>query len=217
MLADFRAAALRLLSEGLTPEQAAERLDHRRLGDFYLRAPDYWYPLDDAAKIYPMSMTDGWMSVFRLSAWLDAPVAPELLPEFSRQLGERASEAAMRSRLGTTAAMVRALGRVPLFIKRPAARLAYGFLGERAFTSTLSNLGRAALPEELARHVGKLGFVLGTGEQCRASCAMVTFGGTALLSITKLTEDPTFEKWLCTLFERAGVPFELEGSVLYGA
>lgn len=79
MLADFRAAALRLLSEGLTPEQAAERLDHRRLGDFYLRAPDYWYPLDDAAKIYPMSMTDGWMSVFRLSAWLDAPVAPELL------------------------------------------------------------------------------------------------------------------------------------------
>ncbi len=119
--------------------------------------------------------------------------------------------------LGTTAAMVRALGRVPLFIKRPAARLAYGFLGERAFTSTLSNLGRAALPEELARHVGKLGFVLGTGKQCRASCAMVTFGGTALLSITKLTEDPTFEKWLCTLFERAGVPFELEGSVLYGA
>lgn len=452
MLADLRAAARRLLQDGLTPAQAAERLDHRRLGDFYLRAPDYWYPLDDAAKVYPMSMTDGWMSVFRLSAWLDAPVEPELLQaalhfvlprfpffatrvrrgvfwhyidaekrrfevrpeteppcapmdisaggaqafrvvyfgervsveffhiltdgtgglaflsallteylrllgladgpagpaeadthgeecenaferfasdcppaggfsegpavqlrgrlakqrparilhleldaarlaaaakargctvtalvlafmaeaahcasdesrgciriqvpvnmrkfcpsktlrnfsmycsvsapwaeagdaeglmaEFSRQLGERASEAAMRGMLGTTSAMVRALGKVPLFLKRPAARLAYGFLGERAFTSTLSNLGRAALPEGTARHVRKLGFVLGTAEQSRAACGLVSYGGVALLSVTKLTEDPAFERRLCALFERAGVPFVLEGSVLYGA
>lgn len=79
MLADFHRAAEKLIADGATPEEAAERLDFERLGDFYLRRADYWYPLDDAAKIYPMSMTDGWMSVFRLSAYLDAPVEPELL------------------------------------------------------------------------------------------------------------------------------------------
>lgn len=364
LISDFRRAAEVLVSRGLSPAKAAARLGHERLGDFYLSAPDYWYPLDDAAKIYPMSMTDGWMSVFRLSAYLDAPVEPSLLqlaldltmprfpffatkikrgvfwhyidgvkrrftvqpetelpcapmnvaagdsqsfrvlyygrrvsveffhiltdgtgglafltalllafmteaahaasdesrgdisiqvpvnmrkfcpsktlrnfsmycsvrtpwaeageaerllPDITRQLSERASETAMRGMLASTAEMVRLLGRVPLAVKRPAARIAYGFLGERAFTSTLSNLGAAKLPPEVEAHVEKLDFVLGTGERARAACAMVTLKGRALLSVTKLTDDKTFETRLLSLLEGAGVPVKLSGSMPYGA
>ena len=364
LISDFRRAAEVLVSRGLSPAEAAARLGHERLGDFYLSAPDYWYPLDDAAKIYPMSMTDGWMSVFRLSAYLDAPVEPSLLqlaldltmplfpffttkikrgvfwhyidgvkrrftvqpetelpcapmnvaagdsqsfrvlyygrrvsvelfhiltdgtgglafltalllafmteaahaasdesrgdisiqvpvnmrkfcpsktlrnfamycsvrtpwaeageaerllPDITRQLSERASETAMRGMLASTAEMVRLLGRVPLAVKRPAARIAYGFLGERAFTSTLSNLGAAKLPPEVEAHVEKLDFVLGTGERARAACAMVTLKGLALLSVTKLTDDKTFETRLLSRLEGAGVPVKLSGSMPYGA
>lgn len=364
LISDFRRAAEVLVSRGLSPAEAAARLGHERLGDFYLSAPDYWYPLDDAAKIYPMSMTDGWMSVFRLSAYLDAPVEPSLLqlaldltmprfpffatkikrgvfwhyidgvkrrftvqpetelpcapmnvaagdsqsfrvlyygrrvsveffhiltdgtgglafltalllafmteaahaaseesrgdisiqvpvnmrkfcpsktlrnfsmycsvrtpwaeageaerllPDITRQLSERASETAMRGMLASTAEMVRLLGRVPLAVKRPAARIAYGFLGERAFTSTISNLGAAKLPPEVEAHVEKLDFVLGTGERARAACAMVTLKGLALLSVTKLTDDKTFETRLLSLLEGAGVPVKLSGSMPYGA
>lgn len=364
LISDFRRAAEVLVSRGLSPAEAAARLGHERLGDFYLSAPDYWYPLDDAAKIYPMSMTDGWMSVFRLSAYLDAPVEPSLLqlaldltmprfpffatrikrgvfwhyidgvkrrftvqpetelpcapmnvaagdsqsfrvlyygrrvsveffhiltdgtgglafltalllafmteaahaasdesrgdisiqvpvnmrkfcpsktrrnfsmycsvrtpwaeageaerllPDITRQLSERASETAMRGMLASTAEMVRLLGRVPLAVKRPAARIAYGFLGERAFTSTLSNLGAAKLPPEVEAHVEKLDFVLGTGERARAACAMVTLKGLALLSVTKLTDDKTFETRLLSILEGAGVPVKLRGSMPYGA
>lgn len=364
LISDFRRAAEVLVSRGLSPAEAAARLGHERLGDFYLSAPDYWYPLDDAAKLYPMSMTDGWMSVFRLSAYLDAPVEPSLLqlaldltmprfpffatrikrgvfwhyidgvkrrftvqpetelpcapmnvaagdsqsfrvlyygrrvsveffhiltdgtgglafltalllafmteaahaasdesrgdisiqvpvnmrkfcpsktlrnfsmycsvrtpwaeageaerllPDITRQLSERASETAMRGMLASTAEMVRLLGRVPLAVKRPAARIAYGFLGERAFTSTLSNLGAAKLPPEVEVHVEKLDFVLGTGERARAACAMVTLKGLALLSVTKLTDDKTFETRLLSLLEGAGVPVKLSGSMPYGA
>lgn len=364
LISDFRRAAEVLVSRGLSPAEAAARLGHERLGDFYLSAPDYWYLLDDAAKIYPMSMTDGWMSVFRLSAYLDAPVEPSLLqlaldltmprfpffatrikrgvfwhyidgvkrrftvqpetelpcapmnvaagdsqsfrvlyygrrvsvelfhiltdgtgglafltalllafmteaahaasdesrgdisiqvpvnmrkfcpsktlrnfamycsvrtpwaeageaerllPDITRQLSERASETAMRGMLASTAEMVRLLGRVPLAVKRPAARIAYGFLGERAFTSTLSNLGAAKLPPEVEAHVEKLDFVLGTGERARAACAMVTLKGLVLLSVTKLTDDKTFETRLLSLLEGAGVPVKLSGSMPYGA
>lgn len=364
LISDFRRAAEVLVSRGLSPAEAAARLGHERLGDFYLSAPDYWYLLDDAAKIYPMSMTDGWMSVFRLSAYLDAPVEPSLLqlaldltmprfpffatrikrgvfwhyidgvkrrftvqpetelpcapmnvaagdsqsfrvlyygrrvsvelfhiltdgtgglafltalllafmteaahaasdesrgdisiqvpvnmrkfcpsktlrnfsmycsvrtpwaeageaerllPDITRQLSERASETAMRGMLASTAEMVRLLGRVPLAVKRPAARIAYGFLGERAFTSTLSNLGAAKLPPEVEAHVEKLDFVLGTGERARAACAMVTLKGLALLSVTKLTDDKTFETRLLSILEGAGVPVKLRGSMPYGA
>lgn len=364
LISDFRRAAEVLVSRGLSPAEAAARLGHERLGDFYLSAPDYWYLLDDAAKIYPMSMTDGWMSVFRLSAYLDAPVEPSLLqlaldltmprfpffatrikrgvfwhyidgvkrrftvqpetelpcapmnvaagdsqsfrvlyygrrvsvelfhiltdgtgglafltalllafmteaahavsdesrgdisiqvpvnmrkfcpsktlrnfsmycsvrtpwaeageaerllPDITRQLSERASETAMRGMLASTAEMVRLLGRVPLAVKRPAVRIAYGFLGERAFTSTLSNLGAAKLPPEVEAHVEKLDFVLGTGERARAACAMVTLKGLVLLSVTKLTDDKTFETRLLSLLEGAGVPVKLSGSMPYGA
>ena len=364
LISDFRRAAEVLVSRGLSPAEAAARLGHERLVYFYLSAPDYLYPLDDAAKIYPMSMTDGWMSVFRLSAYLDAPVEPSLLqlaldltmprfpffatkikrgvfwhyidgvkrrftvqpetelpcapmnvaagdsqsfrvlyygrrvsveffhiltdgtgglafltalllafmteaahaasdesrgdislqgpvnmrkfcpsktlrnfsmycsvrtpwaeageaerllPDITRQLSERASETAMRGMLASTAEMVRLLGRVPLAVKRPAARIAYGFLGERAFTSTLSNLGAAKLPPEVEVHVEKLDFVLGTGERARAACAMVTLKGLALLSVTKLTDDKTFETRLLSLLEGAGVPVKLSGSMPYGA
>lgn len=375
LISDFRRAAEVLVSRGLSPAEAAARLGHERLGDFYLSAPDYWYPLDDAAKIYPMSMTDGWMSVFRLSAYLDAPVEPSLLQlaldltmprfpffatkikrgvfwhyidgvkrrftvqpetelpcapmnvaagdsqsfrvlyygrrvsveffhiltdgtgglafltallwEYLRLSGEaperpgpvetepcgeecenaftrwaaqgqetgggfterpavqlrgrlarvrparilhfeldaQALRLAAKARGGTvtalllasTAEMVRLLGRVPLAVKRPAARIAYGFLGERAFTSTLSNLGAAKLPPEVEAHVEKLDFVLGTGERARAACAMVTLKGRALRSVTKLTDDKTFETRLLSLLEGAGVPVKLSGSMPYGA
>ena len=149
--------------------------------------------------------------------WAEAGEAERLLPDITRQLSERASETAMRGMLASTAEMVRLLGRVPLAVKRPAARIAYGFLGERAFTSTISNLGAAKLPPEVEAHVEKLDFVLGTGERARAACAMVTLKGLALLSVTKLTDDKTFETRLLSLLEGAGVPVKLSGSMPYGA
>ena len=46
---------------------------------------------------------------------------------------------------------------------------------------------------------------------------MVTLGDRAVLTVTKLTEDPAFENRLTELFEVAGVPVRLSGSMLYGA
>ena len=50
-----------------------------RLGGFYARPATVWYPLDNAAKIYPLSMTRGKMAIFRLSVYLKEPVVPEIL------------------------------------------------------------------------------------------------------------------------------------------
>ena len=47
--------------------------------DFILGRRLRWFPLDSAAKIYPLSMTHGRMAVFRLSAYLKEEVIPELL------------------------------------------------------------------------------------------------------------------------------------------
>lgn len=79
ILQDFYAALLYYHQAGLSLQEACQRLGVENLGGFYARPPILWYSLDDAAKIYPLAMKHGQMSVFRLSAYLKAPVVPELL------------------------------------------------------------------------------------------------------------------------------------------
>lgn len=79
MREDFEKAILFYAEEGLSLQEALKRLDLRHLGGFYARPPITWFPLDDAAKIYPLSMAHGNMSVFRLSLYLKEAVEPILL------------------------------------------------------------------------------------------------------------------------------------------
>jgi NRPS condensation-like uncharacterized protein len=140
----------------------------------------------------------------------------DILPEISGQLEEKASRSAMNEMMNATVGLVRSLRFVPLFIKRPIARIIYGFLGDRVFSNTLSNLGVVTVPEEMAGCIDKFDFVLGTGVTNRAACSMVTFGDTAVLSVAKLTADPSFEEKLLALFRENDLDPAMKGSELYG-
>ena len=56
---DFERAIMYYASKGMNLEHSLELLDTRNLGGFYARPPVLWFPLDDAAKIYPLSMMRG--------------------------------------------------------------------------------------------------------------------------------------------------------------
>ncbi len=140
----------------------------------------------------------------------------EILPGIARQLEEKASRAAMNEMMNATVGLVRALRYVPLFIKRPVASLVYGFLGDRVFSDTLSNLGVVTVPAEMAPYVEKFDFILGTAMTNRASCSMVTFGSTTVLSVAKCTRDPSFEEKLHALLLKDGLKPVTKGSELYG-
>jgi hypothetical protein len=79
MIEDFEKALIFYLKSGLSVASALSRLDSVNLGGFYARPPILWYPADDGAKIYPLSMKRHQMAVFRLSAYLKEDVVPELL------------------------------------------------------------------------------------------------------------------------------------------
>ncbi|MDO4544189.1 MAG: hypothetical protein Q4C01_06505 [Clostridia bacterium] len=76
---DFENALLYYETAGVPLRSALERLSIDHLGGFYTRPPILYYALDDAAKIYPLSMKPGKMAVFRLSVYLNEPVIPVLL------------------------------------------------------------------------------------------------------------------------------------------
>ena len=141
--------------------------------------------------------------------------AAEILPEITRQLNEKASQEAMSRMMSATQSLVRAIRYVPLFIKEPVARLVYGFLGDKIFSNTLSNLGVVKLPPELAAHVDGMDFVLGTAKTNRAGCSLVTCNGAATLSIAKNTADPSFEERLLELLTDDHLTVSVEGSAPY--
>lgn len=79
-LMDDHVRALRWYADhGLPLAEAMKRLDPVNLGDFYLRERTAWYPLDVAAKVYPLSMGLKRMMMFRLSFYLKNAVEPEIL------------------------------------------------------------------------------------------------------------------------------------------
>jgi hypothetical protein len=138
-----------------------------------------------------------------------------ILGDISQQLRDKASKSAMSEMMCATTRMVNAVRYIPLFIKAPAARLVYGFLGDKIFSNTLSNLGVVQMPEAFTSHIESMDFVLGTALTNRAGCSLITFGNVATLSISKLTADPSFEEKLAELLRADGISIIIEGSGLY--
>jgi hypothetical protein len=141
----------------------------------------------------------------------------EIIPEVARQLKEGVSFDSMQEMMNGAVKLVRSVRLIPLFIKEPVAHLIYGFLGDRAYSCTLSNLGVVELPENMKKHVKKMDFVLGTVNISRAACSMVTVGDTATFSIAKLTADPSFEERVYSILNELGITPKVSGSKLYGA
>ena len=139
----------------------------------------------------------------------------DIIPKITLQFEQKASKQSMSEMLNSTQRMVGAVRCIPLFIKAPVARIGYGFLSDRIFSNTLSNLGVVTMPPDLAEYIDSMDFVLGGALTNRASCAMVTFGDTATLSISKCTADPSFEERLYSLLESDGVTPIVEGSELH--
>ena len=78
LILDFENAIVYYYKNNYSIEQILEILDLSRIGGFYARDTELWFPLDDGAKIFPLAMRHGMMSVFRLSAYLDSEIIPEL-------------------------------------------------------------------------------------------------------------------------------------------
>jgi hypothetical protein len=139
----------------------------------------------------------------------------DILDDISAQLVQKASKQSMSEMISSSERMVNAMRRVPLFIKKPAAKAVYGFLGEGIFSNTLSNLGVVAVPPEMKEHIESMDFVLAPSRINRACCSAVTFGNIMTFSITKTTLDPSFEEKLYKLLTEDGITVVAEGTELY--
>jgi hypothetical protein len=139
----------------------------------------------------------------------------ELLSEINTQIAQKAQKEKMREMITSAVNLVSSIRLIPLAIKQPIAKMVYGVLGEKIYTTTFSNLGVIDFPEALAEHIECMDFCLGAQVTNRLACAAVTFGNIAMFSISKMTADPAFEEKLYALLSNDGIAVEVEGSEYY--
>ena len=79
MRTDFLRGIDALSAIGLPFSEILRRLDPDRLRGFYAQNLHRFYPLDNGAKQYPLTMRQGQMAMFRIAATLNEAVNPVLL------------------------------------------------------------------------------------------------------------------------------------------
>lgn len=188
---------------------AARRATDKIDGEFSIQVPV------NMRKFYPSET----LRNFSMYCGIRLPLAEisepdRLLPEITRQLREKASRQAMDEMVKATNRITNAIRFIPLFLKSPVVRLVYGFLSDRIFSSTFSNLGVVSMPPEIAGYIDGMDIVLGTAITNRVGCSMLTYGNTAMLSVSKNTADPSFEEAMYELLCRDGLTPDVEGSEL---
>ena len=167
-------------------------------------------------KFYPSLTLRNFSMYFSLRLPIeDIKSKTETIKIVNRQLKENSTKEKMTEMAYSTKNLVHKIRFIPLAVKRPIAKQIYGFLGERAYTSTLSNLGVISFAPELTEHIESLDFVLGPNNINRTSVTLITFENVTTLSITKSTNDPALEESLLALLEADQIPVEIEGSELY--
>ncbi|MDD3401063.1 MAG: hypothetical protein PHT58_05490 [Eubacteriales bacterium] len=146
----------------------------------------------------------------------EIPEFGELLKSITSQLAEVGSREALNRTLLHTKRLVHSLRYIPLYLKWPIAKLIFGSIGDRVFSNTLSNLGVLKVPAQMAPYVQKMDAVLGATIANRVTCTMVTCNNVATFTVTKMTDDDSFENAMLRLLEQKGLTVKLNGSEKYG-
>ena len=95
-----------------------------------------WLPLDNAAKIYPPAMTEGWNALFRVSVTLDEPIDRQILKRALLKTTGRFPNFSMKLRRGFFWYYLERIGGAPEIkddVQNPCARMMFRDNGGFAF------------------------------------------------------------------------------------
>lgn len=106
----------------------------------------------------------------------------------------------------------RVLRLMPLFIKNLAMKYAYSQVGDAISTTSLSNLGVTRLPEEMAKYVRRMDFILGPLADNRVCAAALTYNGRLRVNFTRTIAEPVLEREFFTRLVKLGIPVKVESN-----
>ena len=138
-----------------------------------------------------------------------------VIKKVKNQSQEKLSKNKLNEVLVYSSKLVHSLRFIPLFIKKPIANFIYGFIGDKASTTVLSNLGVVTLPEEIRKNIKSADFVLGTNITNKALFSIITINDIVTLSMAKFTTNKAVENGLYNIFNENNLILRIHGSENY--
>ena len=101
---------------------------------------------------------------------------------------------------------------LPLFLKNFAIHMIFSMAGETRMTSTLTNLGRLELPDEMAAHVKRFDVMLGAPRYNRVNCAVCSFKDSLNICFTSIIREADTEREFFSQLVKLGVHVKIESN-----
>jgi len=101
---------------------------------------------------------------------------------------------------------------MPLFLKNIGLQMGYRILGESQYTMSLSNLGRVAMPEEMAPLVEKAELILGPPRADGVNCGVASCGNQLVVNFTRNIVQPDIEREFFRFLVQKGIHVKVENN-----
>lgn len=101
---------------------------------------------------------------------------------------------------------------VPLPIKNFFMKAIFDAVGERKSCLTFSNLGLVRLPEEMARYVQRIDFIIGVQAASPYNSAMISYGDTIYVNFIRGIREPLLESHFYKVLQELGIPATVESN-----
>ena len=102
---------------------------------------------------------------------------------------------------------------MPLFIKNAIMKAAFYFVGERKSCLSLSNLGAVEVPEELAKYIKRMDFILGTQSTAPYNCGVLSWNGRLYINFIRNIQEPVLEQEFYRVLRQLDIPVLVESNL----
>ena len=101
---------------------------------------------------------------------------------------------------------------VPLFLKNVVLKMEFKKNGDIGSATTLSNLGKVNLPNEMDPFIERFDFMLGALSKNPSAFAMISFGGVTTVNMVRSIVNADVEREFCRLLVKDGVHVKIESN-----
>jgi hypothetical protein len=138
----------------------------------------------------------------------------EVLSAVHHYMRSEVTEKLLNAKMSTNvrSEMRKVMRLTPLFLKNIAMKFAFYRVGDRKSTTTISNLGEVRLPDEMARFVTRMDFILGPLSRNKVVCGALSYNGVLTLNFMRTIKESALEREFLRYLVKLGIPVKVESN-----
>ena len=102
---------------------------------------------------------------------------------------------------------------MPMFIKKHILSISEYLMGDRYCSTAFSNIGLIEFPDEMAKYIKDMGFIIGRSRNKPLSCGCISCKGKLYISFSSRIKETEFERIFFTNLVKMNIPVEIESNI----